>query len=145
MRRGTLIAYIRAQADADAPMIPGTWSLVEESNRWAAIYPLGRIARSDVSFHARLLVRRTGFTPHRGLFVCVGAPVVLQALADRIAADGLPWTKTWATLAALRSDLTEPAVTLKTSYPDERPEGDSGERVRLFARMAGFADDDAEG
>lgn len=153
-RRGSLLAYIRAHATLDQPLVPASWDVTQEASRWSSVYPLGRTS-TDVSFHARLMIRRTGFTPHRGLFACVGTPAVLQALADRIAADALAWTRTWATLAAFRADTVPAIVALRGEYPDERPRlwsgdppvdgGPIGTLVALHARMAGFDDDDGEG
>ncbi len=156
-RRGTLLCYVRAHATLDQPLIPGSWDVTQEANRWCTIYPLGRVARPDVSFHCRLMIRRSGFTPHRALFVCVGLPTVLQHLADRIAADGLAFTRTWASLAAFRADAVAAIVTLRSEFPDERPHlwtgppgalvdgGPIGTLVALHSRMAGFGDDDGEG
>ncbi len=142
--RGTLICYVRANDTLDQPLVPASWDVIPEDSRWCSVYPLGREARPDIYFHCRLMVRRTATTPDRGLFVCVGTPAVLQHLADRIAADGLAFTLTWPSLAALRADATPAVVTLRSEYPDERPTGDAGTVVRLFARMAGWLDDDGE-
>ncbi len=145
MRRGSLIAYIRVHPTLDQPMVPAGWDVVQESSRWSSVYPLGRAARPDVMFHARLMIRRTGFSPHRALFVCSGAPAVLSELTARVASDGLPWTLTWADLPALRADATPAVVTLRSEWPDERRAGDAGAIVRLLSRMAGWDGDDAEG
>jgi hypothetical protein len=148
-RRGTLLAFIRATpAPLDTPLVPGSWDVTPEAHRWSTVYPLGRLARPDVFFHARLIVRDSG-TPTRAMFVCVGAPVVLQALADRIASDGIAFTRTWATLPLFRADAQATAATIRAAWPDERPRDAGlnpiGTLVALWSRMAGFDDDDAEG
>lgn len=143
-RRGTLLAYVRAHQTLDQPLVPGSWEVMQGDSRWASVWPLGRTANPDTFFHCWMAIRRAGFTPHRGLFVCTGAPSVLQALADRIAADALPWTLTWPSLAAFRADATASVVTLRGEYPDERPPG-GVPLVALWSRMAGWLDDDGEG
>jgi hypothetical protein len=147
-RRGTLLAFIRARAaPLDVPMVPGSWDITAESARWATLYPLGRIARPDVMCHARLVLRDSG-TPTRAMFVIVGQPAVLSAIADMVVADGLPWTRTWADLPTFRADPGAVAVAIRAAWPDERPRpGGSpvGTLVALWTRMAGFLDDDAEG
>lgn len=147
-----LVAFIRADAVLDVPVVPGSWDVSPESNRWASIYPGGR---GGVFFHARLIARASG-NPGRAVFVCTGSPGVLAVLAARIAADGLPWTQTWATLAALRADAGATASAIKAAWPDERPHtwsgppgapvdgGPIGTLVALWARMAGFDTEDAE-
>lgn len=138
-----LIALIRAEpAPIDAPLIPTAWDHVEESDRWSTVYPLGRLARPGVFFHARLVLR-DGTTPTRALFVCTGARVVLDHLAARIASDALAWTRTWLTLADLRADGGAVAVAIRNAWPDERPEG-AGALVAHWRRMAGFGGEDAE-
>lgn len=148
----TLLAFIRADAALDVPLVPGTWDVAAESNRWASVYPLGRIASPGVCFYARLIARASG-NPTRALFVCTGAPGVLSRLATMIAADGLPWTQTWATLAALRADGGATATAVKAAWPDERRHafdaqgtdlGPVGTLVALYGRMAGFDGEDAE-
>jgi|SRR6478609_5882287 len=151
-----LLCYVRAQpAPTDAPLVPLAWDVVPESNRWATLYPLGRDARPDVFFHARLIARASG-NPQRAAFVCTGPAGVLARLATQIAADSLPWTQTWATLAALRADGGATATAIKAQWPDERPHvwsgppaapvdgGPIGTLVALYARMAGFDSEDAE-
>jgi hypothetical protein len=113
-----------------------------ETNRWTTIWPLGRVANPGVFLHARLLFSHPSLP--RGLFVCCAAPAVLQRLTDRIAADALPWTLTWASLGALRTDVTPAVVSMRDQIIDERPAGDTGSRARLFARVAGYEDDDGE-
>jgi hypothetical protein len=138
-----LIALIRAEvAPTDAPLIPAGWDRIIESDRWCTIYPLGRVARPDIFFHARLVLRDVT-TPTRALFVCTGPRVVLDALAARIAADALPWTRTWLTLSALRADNTAAAIAIRNAWPDERP-GGVGTLVAHWRRMAGFYDEDAD-
>lgn len=130
----------------NAPLIPGSWDSVEEDNKWSTIYPLGREARPDIFFHARLIYRPTAL---RGVYVCVGPNVVLQNLADRIASDALAWTQTWSGVAAVRADGGANATAIKAAWPDERPiDPDTllpiGIKVMLRATMAGFLDDDGE-
>lgn len=137
-----LLAFIRADAVLDVPVTPGSWDVVPADNRWCAAYPLGRVARPDVFFHARLIARASG-NPGRALFVCTGPAAVLSRLATQIAADGLPWTQTWASLPALRADAGTTATAIKAAWPDERP-GGTGTLVALWARMAGFNAKDAE-
>lgn len=134
-----LIAFIRADPALDVPIVPAQWDVSIESNRWATLYPA---QRGGVFFHARLIARASG-NPGRAVFVCTGAPGVLAVLAARIAADALPWTQTWATLAALRADAGATATAIKAAWPDERP-GGVGTLVALWARMAGFDTEDAE-
>lgn len=136
----TLIAFIRADPALDVPVVPGTWDLVPESNRWATVYPLGR---SDGRFFCARLIARASGNPQRAVFVCVGSAGMLAALAARIAADGLPWTQTWATLGALRADGGATATAIKAQWIDERPSG-AGTLVALWARMAGDDADDGE-
>lgn len=143
-----LLAYIRAEvAPLHAPLIPGSWDRVIEDDRWSTIWPLGRAARPEVWFHARLVLRNDT-TPTRALFICTGERVVLNALADRIAADALPWTRTWLTLAEIRADATALAVGLRAAWPDERPRNDLGQPIGTLVghwrRMAGFVHEDAE-
>lgn len=146
----TLIALIRAEAGRDVPVVPGSWELLAESNRWASIYPLGR-DQGAVMFCARLMFRQAA-QPTRALFVCTGPAAVLSRLADAIAADGLPWTQTWASLAALRADAGVIATAVKAAWPDERPRTNAGTLaapvmgsvVTLPARMAGALSEDAE-
>lgn len=130
----TLIALIRAEAaPLDAPVVPGSWDRIIEASRWCSLYPLGR--EDGRHLHARLVLRDSD-TPTRGLFVCTGPRAMLDALADRIAADSLPWTRTWATLAALRADPSAAAVAIRAAWPDERPRG-VGTLVAHWTRMAG--------
>lgn len=139
-----ILAYIRADAVQDAPLVPASWDRQPCSNRWCVIYPNGR---GGVFFHARLIARASG-NPGRALFVCTGAAGVLTALANQIAADGLPWTQAWASLAALRADGGALATAIKAAWPDERPRDGSGNPVgtlvALWARMAGALAEDAE-
>lgn len=142
MKRGSMIVYVRRDDSRNgAPLVPASWELVEESSRWCTVYPLGRSSR-DVFFHARLMVAHP--TLARGVYVCVGQPAILSRLADLIAADALPWSLTWANLGELRADVRGAVQALRDAWPDERPEGDAGDVVRLFARMAGWQDDDGE-
>ena len=134
-----LIAYVRADAVLDVPVVPVSWELVQADNRWCAVYPLGR---PGVFFHARLIARASG-QPTRAVFVCTGASAVLSRLATQITADGLPWTQTWASLPALRADAGATATAIKAAWPDERP-GGTGTLVALWARMAGALSEDAE-
>jgi hypothetical protein len=156
-RRGTLLALIRASVidGHTAPLVPVGWEVVREAADWSTVYPLGREGSSvvggqerehrDVFFHARAMATVGAFTPPRVAFACVGHPWVLVRLADRIAADGLAWTRTWTKLADLRADATTAATAVKAAWRDERAEGDAGDVVRLLARIAGFEADDAEG
>lgn len=146
-RRGSLIVYARTHATLDMPLIPASWDAEQSASRWAPIWPLGRVSNPGVFFHARLMIRRASFTPNRGLFVCVGTPVVLAHLANRIASDGLPWTLTWASIAEFRADARPAVAALRAEYPDERPRVSDvpvGALLALHARVAGFDDDDGE-
>lgn len=149
----TLIAFITADPTLDAPAIPPTWDRQVESNRWTTVFPLGRGAPS---FSARLMARAAG-NPTRALFVCVGPAPMLTRLAAAIAADALPWTKTWATLVALRADAGAIATAIKAAWPDERQHtwtgtppgalvdgGPIGTLVALLGRIAGADAEDAE-
>lgn len=136
----TLVAFVRADAVIDVPLIPGAWELTRHDNRWCTVYPLGR--EDGRRFHARLIARAAG-NPQRALFVCTGAQAMLDALAARIAADALPWTQTWPTLAALRADAGATATAIRAAWPDERPNAGST-LVALWARMAGALGEDAE-
>lgn len=137
----TLIALIRAEAaPLDAPVVPGSWDRIVEAHRWCSLYPLGR--EDSRHIHMRLVLRDSG-TPTRALFVCTGPSAMLARLADRIAADGLPWTRTWSTLAALRADASAAAVAIRAAWPDERPQG-TGTLVAHWARMAGALAEDGE-
>jgi hypothetical protein len=152
-RRGTLIAYVRRDdtvADFHTLLVPGSWELLRESDKWATVWPLTRTGSSviggqlrqhrDVFFHVCLMVAHD--TLPRALFVCVGHPFILQQLADMIAADGLAWTRTWSTLAAFRADNTALAVQVRAAWPADHLDGGVH---RIMARMAGFEDDDGEG
>lgn len=97
----SLIALIRADAVLDAPAVPQSWQRQVESNGWTSVYPLGK---ADGRFFSARLILRQAANPTRALFVCTGPAAMLDRLATAIAADALPWTKTWATLAALRTD-----------------------------------------
>lgn len=137
----TLLALIRADAaPLDAPVVPVAWTRVVEADRWCSVYPLGRVDGRHI--HMRLVLRDAG-TPTRAVFVCTGPASMLTRLADRIAADGLPWTRTWATLAALRADGSAAAVAVRAAWPDERPRG-AGTLVAHWRRMAGSLAEDAE-
>jgi hypothetical protein len=145
---GAILAYIRAEADIDAPMIPASWWRTIESSRWVTIYPLGREARPDVMFHARLIMRHPSF-PGRALFICTSpSAAILAHLADRIAADALSWTRTWSTLAELRADATTLATQIKAAWPDERPRDAEGQPIGTLVahlrRMAGLDGESAE-
>jgi hypothetical protein len=138
----TLLAYIRAHATDNAPLVPVQWDRLIEDDGWATIYPLGSEARPDVFFHARLVLRHPS-DPNRALFVCTSdRAAMLQHLADRIAEDDLAWTRTWARLPLLRADATALAVALRAAWPDERPRDEGGNpvgaRVAHYARMTGF-------
>jgi len=151
-RRGTLLAYVRRDdADPSRPglVVPSTWTKSHESSEVFSgvetVWPLGREGSSvisgvdrehaDVFFHAWLSAVHA--TLPRAVFVCVGHPIVLERLAERIAADGLPWTRTWSDLPSFRADVTTLAVQLRAVW---RAEG-----VILPVRLAGFEDDDGEG
>jgi len=144
----TLLAFVRANTAvdpigglvADVPIVPGTWDVVVESNRWSSIYPLGRVG--GPCFFARLIARQSG-QPGRAMFVCIGPAVMLTRLANQIASDGLGFTQTWANLAALRADGGAVALGIKAAWPDERP-GGAGTLVALWARMAGLDSEDGE-
>lgn len=150
----TLIALVRADAVLDAPIVPAQWEAQVESNGWTTCYPLGK-GRADVFFHARLILRQAG-NPQRALFVCTGPAAVLQRLADAIASDALPWTRTWASAAALRADGGAIAQAAKAAWPDDRQRPNTGTLeapvlgapigpiVALRARMAGYDAEDAE-
>lgn len=149
----TLIALIRAELGRDVPVVPGSWELVPEDNRWSSIYPLGK-DQPAVVLHARLMLRQAG-QPQRALFVCTGPAQVLSRLSTAIAADGLPWTQTWASLAALRADAGLVASAVKSAWPDDRPRANTGTLaspvlvpvgnvLALPARMAGALDEDGE-
>jgi hypothetical protein len=136
-RLGTLIAYIRAHSTLDQPLVPAGWHVVQEDTGWASIYPLGR-ERSDVVIGARLMIRRSGFTPHRGLFVIIGSAAARQYIVNRVAADALPWTLTWADLPAFRADAA--VQTLRGEWP---PAEVIAGLARLGVRL--WHDDDGEG
>lgn len=131
MKRDCLIAYVRRDDSREV-----------EADRWFTLYPLTR-SEPNAFFHARLMVQHPTLT--RAVYVCIGPALVLARLADRIAEDGLAWTLTWPDLQALRADSRVNVSALREAWIDERPEGDTGNRVRLFARVAGYSDDDAEG
>lgn len=148
-----LLAYIRAHATEDRPLVPASWDVVIEADRWVTLYPAGREARPDVYFHCRLVVRDPSFATGataRAVFVCTGARAVLDRLADRIASDALPWTLTWTTLAALRAQAGVVATRLRNAWPDERPRDGQdppqpiGTLVAHWRRMADFDAEDAE-
>lgn len=130
-------------------LVPPDWTLVRESDKWATVYPLGTAGTTVIAgeernnaavfFHVRLMVGHA--TMPRGLFVCVGHPFILDHLADRIAADKLPWTRTWSALAELRADVTALAVQTLTNWPLDQLDGTTR---RLMSRIAGFDDDDGE-
>lgn len=81
---------------------------------------------------------------------------MLNRLATAIVGDGLPWTQTWSSLAALRADAQAVAVAVKGIWPDERQhtfqgaigsrvdKGPVGVLVSLSCRMAGFDSLDGE-
>jgi len=80
---------------------------------------------------------------------------MLTRLANQIAADGLSFTQTWATLGALRADNGTLATQVKAAWPDERPRTNSGTLespvltpvgtlVALYARVAGANAEDGE-
>lgn len=150
----TLIVLVRADAVLDAPVIPGSWERQVESNRWSTCYPLGK-DHADVFFHARLMLRQAG-NPQRAVFVCTGPAAVLQRLADAIASDGLAWTRTWASAAALRADGGAIAQAVKAAWVDDRQRPNTGtleapvlvapigQLVALRARMAGYDGEDGE-
>lgn len=143
-----LLAYIRAEAaPIDAPLIPASWRRTIEADRWASVYPLGRVERPDVFFHARLMLRHPT-TPTRAVFVCTGPRVVLDHLAARIAGDALPWSRTWLTIAELRDDSTQLATQMRALWPDERPLDGAGEPIGTLVahlrRMAGHEAEAAE-
>lgn len=141
-----LLAYIRAEPDLDLPLIPLSWSYTLEPDRWATIYPLGR-DQPNVFFHARLVMRHPSF-PQRAIFICTGPRVVLDRLAERIASDGLAFTRTWLTLQALRDDVTTIAQQIRAAWPDEREHDTSGipigPLVAHHRRMASFLSESAE-
>lgn len=143
----SLLAFIRADASLDVPVTPQGWDVAPEDNRWATIYPLGRVARPDVFFHARLIARASN-NPGRALFVCTGPGPVLTRLATAIASDALPWSATWASLPALRADAGPTATAIKNAWPDERPldaDGNPvGVLVALYARVAGYEAESGE-
>lgn len=142
-----LIAYIRASTEIDAPLTPPGWDVVPEVDGWSTVYPLGREEDVDVFFHARLVARHPSM-PGRAIFVCTGPRAVLDRLAGRIAADALPWTRTWLTLAALRADGSGVAAQIRALWPDERPLDEQGQPIGTvvghFRRMAGAVGESAE-
>lgn len=156
-RRGTLIAYLQRDDSVSGfptVLIPASWERHIGERvagvTCAAVWPLGVSGASviggelrnhaDVFFHAYTLVIHA--TLPRALFVLTGHPYVLAQLADRIASDALPWTRTWADLPALRASADPVATSSLSSWPTEHIVG--GVR-RLMVRIASFTDDDAEG
>jgi hypothetical protein len=146
-----LIALIRAEpTPLDAPLIPGSWerSIAADHlfpNRWSIIYPFGRA--DGRFFHARLILRDSG-NPQRAVFVCTGTRAILDRLAERIAADGLSWTRTWLTLQQLRDDAAPAAAAIRAAWPDERLRDSLGNTVGMLVahwkRIAGAQGEDAE-
>lgn len=142
MPRDALIVYGNPIVTDDAlgrpiPVVPAGWDAAYEDNNWCTIWPLGRVARPEVFVHAWLAVRDIAPNQARGCWVVIGPDVFIDALKPRV-------TRWWETLAALRADNGAIAVGIKDAWRDERRPGDSGERVRLLTRIAGFQDDDAE-
>lgn len=146
-RRGTLLAYVRRDDTIPADptvLVPASWALVRESSGWATVYPLGRTGSSvvggqmrehrDVFLHAWLGFAHASLA--RACFVVVGHPYALGYLADRVAADALAWTRTWASLAELRADVGTTATLIKSAW--------RAGAIELPSRIAGFDDDDAE-
>ena len=145
MRRGTLIVLVRREStDSIAPLVPAAWDIIHEADGWFSVYPLGRQER-DVFFHMRHMMSHPTFA--RAVYVCVGHPHILSRLADRIAEDGLNWTRAWANLPELRADGTAVAVAVKQAWRDRDLDRDGAgdNNVIIAGRMAGFEDDDAEG
>jgi hypothetical protein len=140
-----LLAFIRADATRDVPVVPGTWEVVVEDRRWSSVYPLGRA--DGRFFSARLIARQSG-TPTHAMFVCTGPSAMLTRLANQIGTDGLGFTQTWPSLPALRADAGATATAIKAAWPDERPLDGSGTPVGTlvahYARVAGFGTEDAE-
>ena len=146
-RRGSVIVYVRRDdSRGGAPLVPASWDVIEESNRWSTIYPLGR-DRPDVFFHAHIGALHP--TLARAVYVCVGAPAVLAHLTDLITANALAWTFTWSSLVNLRADQSPTAVALRSYWIDNRRLDENGqgigEIVCLPGRVAGYQDDDGEG
>lgn len=55
-RRGTLIVYIRKEADSNAPLAPSSWAIVSESDNWFSVFPRGREEFPNVYFHMKHMV-----------------------------------------------------------------------------------------
>lgn len=154
--RPVLVGLIRARpAPESAPVAPPAWDVVEERDGWSTVYPLGREARPDAFFHARLVGRTA---PQRGIYVVLGPRPLLDMIDARIAADALPWSRSWLGLAAMRADTSPLAVAARAAVVDDRPltvtsaqgvepvtyGAPIGVRVALRSGMAGFAEDDGE-
>lgn len=140
-----LIAYIRAHATEHRPLLPASFDYQLDDNRWAVIWPEGRVADPDNELRSRLVMRDPS-NPARGLFVISGGARAVNAVAAQIARDGLAFTRTWDGLASFRADPI--TATLRASWPDERPRDAAqqpvGELVAHYARVAGSLDEDAE-
>lgn len=149
----TLVAYVRADATLDIPVVPWSWEVTVQDNRWSTVYPQGR--SDGKCFHARLIAR-DGSQPNRAVFVCTGKRNQLDKFATKIANDALAWTMTWDTLGALRADNGATATSVKGKWVDERPHalsgpinapvdsGPVGNLVGLYARVAGELNEDGE-
>lgn len=129
--RPSIVALLPVDRDG-VPLVGG--DVVREAGGWFSLYPAGRVASPETMAHAR--------DQGGGAFVVLGASETL-ALIVRVA------SKTWAGIEALRADSVKEAANVKLAWVDERPVdvatgARTGERVQLYAAMAGFTEDDAE-
>lgn len=121
------------------PVVPSSWDLGIEASGWISVYPLGREARPDIWFFARLMASDAG----EGAFIAVGPAAVIRELTTRV-------SQSW-TIADLRADNGAVATAIKAAWKDERPRDELGnvvagsELVTLYGSPAGYgAHDDLE-
>lgn len=141
MPRNALIVFdancVTDDAQGNAvPVVPAGWTVQYEHYGWVTLWR-DRLGQPGDFAHAWLAVRDAAPNQARGCWVVIGPSALIDALKPRV-------TRWWETAAALRADGGAIATSIKAAWRDERRSGDSGERVRLLVRIAGFDDDNAE-
>jgi len=131
MKRDSIVV-IRAIIAVELGVIPELpWPDYQiEDAGWVTFWPQGRVRSPGHFVHARIAT----LNPQPGTRAAVllmGPSVSLDAIAAAVPRDA------WAGLVALRADVSAEAIEAKRDWA-------AGTGVKLDARMAGYADTDAE-
>jgi len=131
MKRDSIVVIRRIVA-VELGVIPELpWSDYQiEDAGWVTFWPQGRVRSPDHFVHARIATADPQ-PGTRAAVLLMGPSVSLDAIAAEVPRDA------WAGLVALRADTSAEAIEAKLNWA-------AGAGIKLDARMAGYADTNAE-